>query len=167
MANEPKLPSKEILEVIDKHIEYLPISGKLFWNCKRNIKATRIKIGIPLTTLDKHGYLVIKLNKKSIKLHHLAFYKFYGRWPLLEIDHKDRNKSNNSILNIREAGRNKNRWNIPVFKNNHLGEKGIRKLKNRFTFRAIRGNVKITKYFKTIEEATNFREFFYKEYEEW
>lgn len=53
-------------------------------------------------SLDSHGYLTLSIKHKTIPVHKLVAKAFLGEKPLcLQIDHIDRNKTNNSISNLR------------------------------------------------------------------
>ena len=62
--------------------------------------------GQELINKDKKGYTLVsfKYNKKvyRIRAHHFVFY-FVNGWCPEMIDHKDRNRSNNHIDNLRES----------------------------------------------------------------
>jgi hypothetical protein len=75
-----------------------------------------------------------------------------------EVDHIDRDKSNNMYWNLRWATRSENCRNTVEQKNNKLGEKYICFLKsrNRFIVDMRKHNTKV-KYFKTLDEAVEFR----------
>jgi len=77
---------------------------------------------------DKDGYLHIHLSKegklKYFRIHRLVYHAFKGELPK-EIDHKDRNKLNNNIKNLRPATNSLNQGNREAPKNNLSGYKGI------------------------------------------
>lgn len=155
MPNIPKLPNKEELEYIDSNISYFPKSGVLA--DKKQQGWTHLK-----------GYLYLRVLGRAIKQHHIAWYKFYNEWPNLQLDHIDENKSNNSILNLRLVTDHQNRWNISSFKNNHLGEKCIRELKQgirRFIVRINRFGKITSKGFPSLQEAKEFRDEFVKQFQ--
>ena len=73
-------------------------------------------------------YIVISfsVNRKSknIRLHRLFFYWKYGYLPDL-VDHKDRNKLNNNIQNLRELDQSGNRRNTDKRKGVSSKHKGV------------------------------------------
>lgn len=83
------------------------------------------------------GYLKYELNKKKYYLHRLAWLYIYGDLPKKEIDHIDRNRSNNKISNLREASRTENRYNTRVRCDNITGLKGVEYLKKLNKYRAV------------------------------
>jgi len=58
------------------------------------------------------GYWRVYINGKAYYLHRLIWMYFYDEWPN-EIDHIDRNKSNNTIENLRNVTHKENQqWMI-------------------------------------------------------
>lgn len=51
----------------------------------------------------QHGYLTIEINGVKYFGHILAWLYEYGSWPLLKVDHKDKDSTNNRIDNLRLA----------------------------------------------------------------
>lgn len=105
---------------------------------------------------DGDGYLRIQIDGKIYRPHRLAWLYIYGYWPKTQIDHKDTNKTNNKISNLREANGSQQKFNTKAFKNNKLGVKGIRQLPTgqyeaRITSQT-KGLYSIGK-FNTLEEA--------------
>ena len=54
-------------------------------------------------TINDKGYLIIKVKGKRIRAHILAWYLYYGDIPKKELDHINRNKTDNRISNLREV----------------------------------------------------------------
>lgn len=70
---------------------------------------------IPRGSLDKRlGYIILMttLNKKSIRLlaHQFIYYLSTGK-VVNQLDHIDRDRTNNKISNLREATKEENMWN--------------------------------------------------------
>lgn len=59
-------------------------------------------------SLDKDGYLIIKIKGSQYKAHRLVFAYFNNRLPIGEIDHINRNRTDNRIENLRECSRLEN-----------------------------------------------------------
>lgn len=70
----------------------------------------RHKAGTVVGTPHNAGYLVLRIDGKLYLLHRLAFLYVHGYMPI-ELDHKDRCRTNNSIDNLREVDRSKNNCN--------------------------------------------------------
>lgn len=69
----------------------------------------------PIGSPNDRGYLVTRLGptksrneKRNFKVHHIAWFLFYGIWPSGELDHEDRNRKNNLIENLKVVGRTDN-----------------------------------------------------------
>jgi hypothetical protein len=102
---------------------------------------------------NKLGYIEIRIDGRLLLGHRLAFLMMTGSMPA-EVDHRDRNKSNNSWLNLRPATHGQNVVNKGPNKNNSLGAKGVRKRGRKFSARiwTPNGDVALGS-FKTLEEA--------------
>ena len=114
--------------------------------------------------LDINGYHIVDLcnngKRKCKKVHRLVGLHYI---PLVEgkdlIDHIDRNKTNNHISNLRWCNQGENKINTGVQKDNKLGVKHIQKTKyNTFRVRIIRNGKTHSKFFKTLEEAIEYRD---------
>jgi hypothetical protein len=84
-------------------LDYNPITGHFTNRCNRGPVYKGFRAGSP----SGHGYRKINLGKKRYYEHHLAWLFVFGEWPD-EIDHIDRNGSNNAISNLRKATRSQN-----------------------------------------------------------
>lgn len=75
----------------------------------------------------KYGaYRMIRVKGRHYAVHRLVWLYVHGRWPPYLLDHRDGNKLNNSIGNLREATGQQNAVNRGAQINNVLGLKGIR-----------------------------------------
>jgi hypothetical protein len=127
-----RLEKCELLK--SKGYTYDPETGKIFG-----------VYGKEITKKDKNGYIILNFDVKS---HHFAWYSIYGNVDFYEIDHKDRNTSNNKINNLRIANRSQ--------QNENKNSKGYSwdKTRNKFQSRIVVEGKKITLgYFNTEEEA--------------
>lgn len=82
-------------------------------------------------TNDADGYLIFRVDYKIYKAHRLAWLYVYGDLPDCDIDHKDRDRSNNRIGNLRVATRSENLGNSALNSRNTTGYKGVMYLKNK------------------------------------
>lgn len=106
-------------------------------------------------SLDKDGYLILKIKGKQFKAHRVAWLLNYGDFPNSELDHKNRIRTDNRIENLRESNRKQQVHNLSIKPNKETGVVGIyydistKGLKKKYTFHAN----KKTYRFYTLEEA--------------
>jgi hypothetical protein len=87
-----------------------------FGNCKSIDNLTKREYIMKPFKLTK-GYLGIDINKKTEKIHRLVALHFIGERPLnLQIDHKDRNKNNNKVSNLRYISGEENMKNTDRYR---------------------------------------------------
>jgi len=99
---------------------YDPETGDFSWK----ISKQGIKKGRPVGFFNQ-GYKRIGINGKEYPASHLAWLIIYGRWPIGDVEHKDLNRSNNKISNLREATRSQNMANGSLQSNNKSGYRGV------------------------------------------
>lgn len=110
-------------------------------------------------SLDKDGYLIIKVKKKQIKAHRLVWFLCYGEFPDGEIDHINRNRTDNRIENLRICSRLEQLQNTTKHPNKDTGVIGVyidkhtKGLKKKYTTKISNKTYR----FYTLEEAINFR----------
>jgi|LakMenEpi03Aug12_release.lakeMendotaPanAssembly.Ray.scaffolds.fasta_scaffold561383_1 hypothetical protein len=97
--------------------------GNLYWK-KKSTKLSRANIGSIAGSLSSSGYLQTGVKGKIFLNHRLIFLMHYGYLPQF-IDHKDGNKTNNKIENLRETNKSQNRMNAKLQKNNISGIKNV------------------------------------------
>lgn len=141
------------LERLQEVLRYNPKTGKLYWlvNSGNGTKAEN-----EAGCLSRFGYIQIKIDGKIYKAHRLAFALFYKKWPKCHIDHRDCNRSNNIITNLRESDSTGNNYNRSISPSNTSGVKGVGWHKRMQKWRAqIRINGKKTDlgYFDNIIDA--------------
>ena len=94
------------------------------------------KLKLYLSGVKNKQYYCITFKKVKIKIHRLFFYLAHGYLPSL-IDHKDRNRSNNNINNLRELDLRGNAFNS--YKQNRKNAsskyKGVVKVRNKWRAR--------------------------------
>lgn len=95
----------ELLE----RITYNQLTGKLHWTQSLlNRAACR---GKEAGSVKTDGYIAIQLDGHLMGAHVLIWFYMTGEWPKTGIDHKDRNPSNNTWLNLRLATKSENAEN--------------------------------------------------------
>lgn len=109
-------------EELKSILSYDPETGLFTWRINAS---TRVKEGHVAGYVRKRdGYLVIRINAIGYSAHRLAWLYMHGVWPAL-IDHKDRNRLNNSIGNLREATVSQNGMNSETNNANSSGYRGV------------------------------------------
>jgi len=93
---------------IGEYISYDPDTGIFQWK-KRN--GSFCKLGVPITSSERHGYLRVRFRRQGIKLHRLAFYLMTGEWPAYEVDHINGIVTDNRFVNLRLATPAENGFN--------------------------------------------------------
>lgn len=91
-----------VKEHIRKHFTYDPSTGDISRSDRKNSNGS----------LDKDGYLIIKIKTIQYKAHRLAWFLYYGNFPAREIDHINRIKTDNRIENLRDVSRTINVNNV-------------------------------------------------------
>ena len=94
--------------------------GKLYWR----IKPSRgVYVGDEAGTICSTGHRRLMYKRKIYSIHRIVWLMQYGEMPS-EIDHKDTNKLNNCVENLRIAER-KNQQNVGVRADNTSGVKNV------------------------------------------
>lgn len=103
---------------------------------------------------DTNGYRHCRIDNETYYLHRLIYYLHTEEWPP-EIDHRDGNKANNKIENLRASNRSHNQHSSGIRKDNILGLRNISPHKQSGGYQVIisqKGILK-SKYCKTLNEA--------------
>ncbi len=101
-------------------VEYDPETGVFRWKAPNKGKA---KVGQIINGWNAgKGYKMVGLDFGRYYLHRLAWQYVHGREPLDQIDHINRNVTDNRICNLREANAAQNGWNQL---RNRAGFKGV------------------------------------------
>lgn len=144
-----------IEELLDHFFVCDLTSGKVFW---RVHNGTKCRAGNESGTLRKDGRVIVKLKGYQIYRYHVIWYFSHGFLPKNQIDHIDRDRSNDSINNLREVSNEQNSWNKGLNRNNTSGYKGVYKQRNRFVAQiTIKGKTHYLGSFETEEKAFEVR----------
>lgn len=154
----PSLKELALTQERLKHLlHYNPDNGVFIWRNKPASRSNRIKAGdIAGCIKTDSGYVVINIDGKSYRAHRLAWFYVYGVWPKQKIDHINNIKSDNRILNLREASNSENGWNIGAPATNTSGVKGVCWDKQTRKWRAqcwVSGKHYVLGRFASIDEA--------------
>lgn len=104
---------------------------------------------------DAKGYRRIQFRRRGVRVHRIAWFLHHGEWPVGIVDHKDRDKSNNRIVNLRDVTSRQNTWNQKA-RQNQSGFKGVtRASPNRWLARVAtaNGRVELGYYPSAVEAA--------------
>ena len=118
MTGERKLPDPELVRRL---VHYCPETGHIHWmprdvghfSSLRLCKTwnTRFAGKRAFATVNDDGYLVGWILGFKIRAHHIAMAVAYGAWPEHEVDHKNGDRSDNRLENLRHATRAQNALN--------------------------------------------------------
>lgn len=138
-------------------LSYDPETGIFTW-----VKPTsrRVSVGSVCACKDVKGYVVIRLLNKLYKAHQLAWLYTHGCFAK-ELDHINRNPSDNRIVNLRVATRSEQMHNAGMLKNNTSGVKGVswHKASKKWHVRIwFNGKCKSFGYFDCLESAKKERD---------
>jgi len=124
------MTNQELLSLCNKRLNYNPDTGVFTWRKRVSPRAT---IGDIAGSVNVRGYTKIKICRKLYFAHRLAFLMSYHHLPEF-IDHKNRDRSDNRILNLRECTQLQNQKNRGLTIVNKSGYKGVswHKSKNRW-----------------------------------
>lgn len=152
MSSEPGAANLPSIERVRELFAYNPETGVITWAVRR----FGVKCGSEAGTKHK-GYKRVKVDARLILAHRLAWAIHHGYWPAEEIDHINRDKSDNRISNLREASRSDNMVNR-AYPKGASGVTGV--AKHKLGWQAsirINGKSVYLGIFKTIEEAASVR----------
>ena len=147
-------------ELLDKArilYDYCPDSGLFFWK----INTSNVKAG-QVAGAKHNGYIRLTVYGKRIFAHRLAWLFSYGELPKDQIDHIDRNKSNNKITNLRDVDRCVNLQNQSVaHSRNALNILNVSKRPNTGAYKVMINKNKKGFYigqYKTLKDAVTARD---------
>lgn len=148
LLKESAIDHSRLLEVLD----YDPSTGIFRWKVS---VSNFVRVGSQAGVVRDDGYRAISFGERLYLAHRLAWFYFHGRWPADMLDHVNRNRDDNRIVNLREATRGQNMQNRITSIDNVSGFKCVQKSKyNRWTARiTINGKRRRLGWFDTPEEA--------------
>lgn len=114
--------TKDMVDAARRHLYYDKESGIFSWIIPTS---RRVEVGSQAGSL-RNGYIGININGERLQAHRLAVAFVEGSLlGGIEIDHIDRNKSNNAYSNLLKTDRTGNMHNLGVRVNNKTGYRGI------------------------------------------
>lgn len=141
-------------EEANELIAYDPNTGALTWK-NRMGRWGRIPAGSPATSTDSKGYLYVHIGTKNYRAHRVAWLLHYGHWPDKDIDHVNRNRVDNRIVNLRGATRYEQLQNQKKRADNTTGFTGVSETRNGTYAVSVwhRGKKHYVGTFKELDEA--------------
>lgn len=144
---------EEILKTAMTYLKYNKDTGEFKWVFKRPGPQRE---GNVAGTKDASGYIKIWLCGSQHYAHRLAWLVTYGEWPGGEIDHINRDRSDNRLCNLRDVDRAANCANTGMRSDNKSGYRNVIWDKSRDKWLAskkVNGKTKHIGYFNSPEEA--------------
>ncbi len=145
----PELTAEQLRSILN----YDPETGIFTWKVRTSAS---VKAGDVAGCPGVNGYLRISVQSRLYQAHRLAWLYVYGVWPKDQIDHINRNRSDNRRANLREVTHKQNQQNKSKPSSNTSGHPGVYWCRRRSKWRAkIEHNYKQVHlgYFTDIEEA--------------
>ena len=117
------------IQKITELLDYNSETGVFTWKVMRGGKRSGTRAGTEIRIPQRHGlqiYRSIRLNKRHYLEHRLAWRIVYGDIPSgMQIDHINRNPSDNRISNLRLVTQSANNMNTKLHGNNTSGIRGV------------------------------------------
>ncbi len=110
------------VERLQELLDYDPATGYFIWCVSRG---SRAKAGQRAGHKNENGYVSVRLDGVLYQAHRLAWFYHYGVWPSADLDHKNRDRADNRISNLRPASRSENMRNSCGHKDSMTGLKGV------------------------------------------
>ena len=116
-------------EFVRSILDYDTETGDLRWKTRTDVGAwwngryAGKRAGRP----DKHGHLRLVVNNAAVTAHRLIWFMVTGEWPPDDIDHVNGLRADNRWVNLRQATRAQNLWNMRLKDSNMSGFKGVSK----------------------------------------
>lgn len=120
---KPTLSHADLL----RRLNYDPETGLFTWKYPTS---RRVKTGQFAGMPSHSGYWKIIISDVEYSGHRLAWFYTFGVWPSSDLDHRDGNKANNRIINLRLATVSQNAANRKTPVSNTSGFKGVRAREN-------------------------------------
>lgn len=112
----------DFAEQVRSMLSYDGETGLLSWRISRG----SVRAGKTTGSLAQNGYLVVRINGVNYQAHRVAWLITHGKWPDGVIDHRNGNKTDNRINNLRDTTQAVNVLNQHVIrKDNKSGVTGV------------------------------------------
>ena len=132
MTKSP-LPSAELLR---KLLRYDPETGKLFWRERPDVGSFKTKRAFKIwnarfsgkqafTANHNSGYKQGTILGRVFLAHRVVWCMVHGEWPVDQVDHINRGRCDNRIVNLRAVDNQENMRNSKMPKTNTSGMVGV------------------------------------------
>lgn len=101
---------------------YNPDTGQFCWKIWPR---TGRPSGREVLTTNTQGYRIVRIMGRQYRVHRVAWLMMHGKWPPELLDHANGNRTDNRLVNLREANRSENNCNRVMSLNNTSGFKGV------------------------------------------
>jgi hypothetical protein len=115
-------------EILKSRFYYSAKTGLFTYS--KDLPGQDIRAGDLAGYIRDNGYRYICIDNRQYSAHRLVWLYVYGRWPSRLIDHKNGDKGDNRLFNLREATVSQNLSNGKIRSNNTSGFKGVTKCKS-------------------------------------
>lgn len=109
-------------EYLKSILDYNPETGGFVWKVS---PAQCVKAGQVAGSIRRRGYVSIQISGKTYLAHRLVWLYVHGDFPEDQIDHINRIKDDNRLVNLRACTRSENLANQGKNANNSSGHKGV------------------------------------------
>lgn len=114
-----QLPAYERLHEL---LKYDPATGIVRWKIMRSGWCV---LGRKVGWVGCSGYPICKIDGETYMLHRIIWKMQTGSDPKEQVDHRDRDRTNNRWENLRDATPTENAWNAGIRKDNRAGARGV------------------------------------------
>ena len=116
-------------------LDYDPVAGIFHWRIPVGSGPGRKAAGDVAGSVIPAGYRLIPMDGEKLYAHRLAWLYIHGEWPADEVDHRNLNKDDNRIANLREATGSLNKANRRGRRDSAAGLKGVERKRDRWAAR--------------------------------
>ena len=109
------------IEDLNRQLRYDPDAGHLYWIEPRKGRQRECPAG----TVTSSGYIGVMIGEKRHYAHRICWAIVHGAWPKDQIDHINGNKTDNRLVNLREASNAQNGKNLKLSSANTSGVTGV------------------------------------------
>jgi len=108
------------VDIVREFLDYNPETGIFRWKFRdrkwfpsdRSWKTWNTRFSNSIAgTIGRNGYRLILIHRVSYRAHRLAWLYVHGEWPSKDLDHRNHNKDDNWIDNLREVSKSENMMN--------------------------------------------------------